>query len=110
MNTEKLKRHNGVIESIGYYFVGNFNCGGVRVVFENSCGTCSFDLTSRKVISKFVRMFSNSNIDFENGFYIEELKGQNFCGWFDEQDRIVGFSTIIDDCGHDITMLNGGEE
>ena len=103
MKKADLKRHNGRIEKIGYYFCGHYQVGGVRVMFENSGGTCMFDLVGLKTIRKFVGMFTKS-VDFENGFYIEELKGQAFCGWFDN-DRIVGFSEFLDDDGHNITML-----
>ena len=102
----KLTHHNGVIEKIGYFFFGHANEGYVHVQFKNSGGTCAFDLVDRKVISNFVELFRDFEIDIENGFYLEALKGKPLVGWFDENERIQGVSSFTDDIGNNIVSLH----
>lgn len=106
MAKDKLTRHNGIIRQIGARYIGHYGVTSVHVVFENSGGTCSFDITcNSKFIKEFINLFDHDGIDIENGFYIEELKGKYICGWFDNNEHIVGLSAILDDNGHNILML-----
>lgn len=98
---EKLIRHNGIIEEIGYFFCGRYNRGQVSVTFKNSGGTCCFSLEDCDIRP----LFDFCGVDCENETNIANLKGKPLCGWFNKESRIVGFSSFIDDQGHDMVRL-----
>lgn len=107
MAEEKLTKANAMIEEIGYYFTGHYSHGGIRIQIASKKGRCAFILNPiSKILPKFLRMFRNDVSNYEDGFYIEELKGKYFTSWINEDRMIVGFSDILDEDGEEIIMLN----
>lgn len=110
MAKEKLTKANAMIEEIGYHFTGHYSHGGIRIQIVSAKGHCAFILNpNSKVLLKFLHLFRDEVSHYEDGFYIEELKGKYFTSWINEDRMIVGFSDILDEEGDEIVMLNEGK-
>lgn len=107
MAKEKLTKANAMIEEIGYHFTDHYSHGGIRIQIVSAKGHCAFILNPKsEVLLRFLRMYRDEVSNYEDGFYIEELKGKYFTSWIDEDRKIVGFSDILDEDGEEIVMLN----
>ena len=105
----KRTKVNARIEEIGYYFVGHYRTGAIRVQLETSKGHCAFDVNPMAV-KDFLEAI---NAVEEDGQYIHELVGKNVCAWFDgEHGKILQVSDILDEQGEkafDIHTAGGGK-
>ena len=109
MAESSIKKVNAVIEEIGYRWCGHACAGSLNLILASSRGGhCSIDICEPKKLRGFFGMFSNEpDINYEDGFYAEELKGKHVCAWFEEDGygKIIGISPILDEDGDEMVEV-----
>lgn len=88
---------NRKLDNIGYYFIGHYNYGEIKVSFED-CGF-KFKVDDVRNIGKLFHVF---DVNSESGVFIENLKGKYCRIEFDEQLYITRIGHIVKDIWLDI--------
>ena len=88
----KTKLVNKQVEKAGYYFIGHFCVGQLRLVFDDC--QVRIPVTARRLIADL--LWEVFDIDSENGVYFEAVKGKYCRVETDEEtDEIVALWHII---------------
>ena len=103
-----MKKFNGRIEEIGYWFCGHVHSGSIRVQLGLSTGGhVAFYLQpndKKRSVEKFLYAIGRCE---EDGAYIEDLKGEKVCAFFsdDGNGKICGVSSFMDENGDDMVEV-----
>lgn len=88
---------NDKVESAGYYFIGHYRQGELKITFSNV--GMSIKDSQIKDLNKLFKIF---DIDSENGTYLEEIKGRYCRLEFDEERYLVKVGHITEDIWFDV--------
>lgn len=97
------KIQNMQVKDAGFYYIGHFNAGELRIYFSN----CYISVNPIKCKKMFELLYYIFGIDSEDGVFFEQIKGKYCRIETDDQFRIVAIKHIIDDYTITIEELQG---